>query len=324
MQTRTESAKVDFVNSLIGIDITAQQMIHLCDKLQLGPATTDGTTLTVQVPPTRSDILHAVDIAEDIGIAYGYNNIVKRIPQTCTVGGEQPLNQLSDLLREEIARAGYMEVLTHGLCSYHDNYTAIGKIDNQHNAVSLSNPANVEYQVVRTSLLTGLLKTLQHNKSSSFANGFPIFEISDVVFKDLQHVTCHSIVGAKNSRRLCAVYAGPTSGFEIIHGLVDRILSLCEIAPQPHYVANSTTYEDQFKISKSGWYYDIVEITDSQGETTYFPGRSAKVLLTSPSTKGQQISIGTFGILHPNVLQAFDIHYPASSLELDLDPLITT
>ena len=331
MKTRTESATVDFVNSLIGIDIPAQQMVQLCDKLQLGPATITTNdqnrtpTLTVQVPPTRSDILHAVDIAEDIGIAYGYNNIVKRIPQTCTVGGEQPLNQLSDLLREEIARAGYIEVLTHGLCSYHDNYTAIGKIDTQNKAVSLSNPANVEYQVIRTSLLTGLLKTLQHNKSSSFANGFPIFEISDVVFKDLKHTSCDSIVGAKNVRRVCAVYAGPTSGFEIIHGLVDRILSLCEVAPQPHYVANSTTYEDQFKISKSGWYYDIQEINPHEeqgGDTTYFPGRSAKVLLTSPKQE-QPICIGTFGILHPNVLQAFDIHYPSSSLELDLDPLIT-
>ena len=39
-------------------------------------------------------------------------------------------------------------------------------------AVSLSNPANIEYQVVRTTLLPGLLKTLQHNKSASFSNGF--------------------------------------------------------------------------------------------------------------------------------------------------------
>jgi phenylalanyl-tRNA synthetase beta subunit len=48
------------------------------------------TILEVVVPPTRSDILHPVDIAEDIGIAFGYNNIIKKVPTTCTVGGEFP------------------------------------------------------------------------------------------------------------------------------------------------------------------------------------------------------------------------------------------
>ena len=106
IEMRKETARVDFVNSMIGIDIAAENMVKLCDKLQLGPARLlgeDNMTLEVTVPPTRSDILHAVDIAEDIGIAYGYNNIVKRVPHTCTVGREQPLNQISDLLREEVS-----------------------------------------------------------------------------------------------------------------------------------------------------------------------------------------------------------------------------
>ena len=169
---------------------------------QLGPAELlpDGETLRVTVPCTRSDILHAVDIAEDIGIAYGYNNIVKKVPTTCTVGGEQPLNHFGDLLREEIARAGYIEVLTHGLLSTHDNYTALRK-EEDGLAVSLSNPANIEYEVIRTTLLPGLLKVLEHNKSASFSGGFKIFEISDVVLKDLEHVVTESIVGSKNSRR---------------------------------------------------------------------------------------------------------------------------
>ena len=77
-------------------------MRSLCNKIQLGSATLleNDTVLEVKVTPTRSDILHAVDIAEDIGIAYGYNNNIKKVP------AEFPLNQLGDLLREEIARAG--------------------------------------------------------------------------------------------------------------------------------------------------------------------------------------------------------------------------
>ena len=54
---------------------------------------------------TRSDILHAVDVAEDIGIAYGYNNIPETLPRTTTTGRPTRLNGFSDLLRDEVARA---------------------------------------------------------------------------------------------------------------------------------------------------------------------------------------------------------------------------
>lgn len=327
MYTRKERADVDFVNSIIGINITAERMVDLCNKIQLGPATLvtnqDGKAqLEVTVPPTRSDILHPVDIAEDIGIAYGYNNIAKRVPNTSTVGSEQPLNALGDLLREEIASAGYTEVLSHGLCSIRDNFTALRRTISA--AVSLSNPANVEYQVVRTTLLPGLLKTLQHNKSASFASGFKLFEISDVVLPDNEHVVTDTIVGAKNIRKLCAVYAGPTSGFEIIHGLVDRIMTLTEVAPEEEYIKNSSKgNEEKYRVAREGWYYTIRELKEDHGHPsarTYFPGRAAEVLLTTPGSK--RVSIGTFGILHPEVLGNFDIQYPSSCLELDLESLL--
>ena len=149
LSLRREQAKIDFCNSLIGVNLSPAEMQILCNKVQLGPARLleNDTILEVTVPPTRSDILHAVDIAEDIAISYGYNNIVKRVPKTNTVGGAEPLNQVGDLLREEIGRAGYTEVLTHGLCSIHDNFTALQCPVREDYAVSLSNPANIEYQV---------------------------------------------------------------------------------------------------------------------------------------------------------------------------------
>lgn len=325
---RREQAKVDFCNSMIGINITPEEMVTLCNKVQLGPATLleNDTVLEVTVPPTRSDILHAVDIAEDVGIAYGYNNIVKKVPTTNTVGGEFPLNHLGDLLREEIGRAGYTEVLTHGLCSIHDNFTALQCPIREEIAVSLSNPANIEYQVVRTTLLPGLLKTLQHNKSASFTGGFKVFEISDVVVVDKEWVVTETIVGAKNVRKLAAVYAGPTSGFEIIHGLVDRIMTLTEVAPEDEYVATSVkkaqTEEERYRVSKAGWYYTVAALpSDAHEFNMYFPGRAAQVILTKPGSN-EKVRLGTFGILHPSVLKNFDISYPSSVMELDLELLL--
>lgn len=320
--TRKEKASVEFCNSVIGISISPEEMRNLCNKVQLGPAELleDNKVLQVTVPPTRSDILHPVDIAEDIGIAYGYNNIVKKVPKTCTVGSENLLNQLGDLLREEIAQAGYTEVLTHGLCSIRDNFTALRRPVTA--AVSLSNPANVEYEVVRTTLLPGLLKTLQHNKSASFTSGFKLFEISDVVLPDNKHEVTDTVVGAKNARRLCAVYSGPTSGFEIIHGLVDRTMTLAEVAPEVEYVGKSANpNEEKVRVTREGFSYTIEVLDASDPDAgTYFTGRAASIILTTP-TRGKA-RIGTFGILHPEVLANFDIKYPSSCLELDLETLM--
>ncbi len=332
LSVRREQAKIDFCNSLIGINLSASEIQTLCNKVQLGPANLleNDTVLEVTVPPTRSDILHAVDIAEDVAIAFGYNNIVKRVPKTNTVGGAEPLNLVGDLLREEIGRAGYTEVLTHGLCSIHDNFTALQCPIREDLAVSLSNPANIEYQVIRTTLLPGILKTFQHNKSASFANGFKLFEISDAVVIDLENVITDTVVGARNIRKLAAAYAGPTSGFEIIHGLVDRIMTLIEVGPEASYVATSGKKssgagdEEQYRISREGWFYTIAPLDyegDAHEAKMYFPGRAAQVLLTKPGCE-KKIKVGTFGILHPMVLKNFDIQYPTSVVELDLEDLM--
>jgi len=57
-------------------------------------------------------------VIEDLAIAHGYNNIPKVMPATCTVGKELPLNKLSDLVREEVARCGFTEALTFSLVSW--------------------------------------------------------------------------------------------------------------------------------------------------------------------------------------------------------------
>lgn len=53
------------------------------------------------------------------------------LPATLTVGGHQPLNNFGDLLREEISRAGYTEMLTHGLCSRDENFKVRGGVNSK-------------------------------------------------------------------------------------------------------------------------------------------------------------------------------------------------
>lgn len=77
-------------------------------------------------------------------------------------------------------------------------------------------------QVVRTSLLPGLLKTAASNKNLPLP--LKLFEIQEVVMKDLEVET-----GARNERRFAAINYNQTSGFEVIHGLVDYVMKLLEV-----------------------------------------------------------------------------------------------
>jgi len=311
---RTCEASVKEINGTIGIDITAERICTLCDRMQLGPAVyvADRDVVQVQVPPTRSDILHAVDVIEDVAIAYGYNNIKQEIPQTLTVGAPLPINLFTDLLRAEIARAGYVEMLTHGLCSTAENFTHLRRPVGP--AVSLSNPANVEYEVVRTTLLPGALKTLSHNKSISHKDGVKLFEISDVVLPTANDI------GAANARRLVGLYAGTSAGFEVIHGLLDRIMTCVQIQPGDSYAANSLTLEeiaDRKRVARPDVQYHVRPGTDP----CFFPGMNAEVVLTVVAT-GEAKVVGVMGVVHPEVLTHFDVHYPCSVVELDVEAIM--
>lgn len=77
-------------------------------------------------------------------------------------------------------------------------------------------------QIARTTLIPGLLKTLAANKKMPLPH--KLFEVSDIILKD-DNVE----VGARNNRYLCAVYCNTFDGFEIIHGLLDRMLQILEI-----------------------------------------------------------------------------------------------
>ena len=92
------------------------QMAELLKRMGLSARLINGDKdVVVKVPPTRSDILHACDIMEDVAIAYGYNNLTLTVPRTPTVARQQPLNKFTDLLRSEVAFAGYSEAFTFSL-----------------------------------------------------------------------------------------------------------------------------------------------------------------------------------------------------------------
>ncbi|KAJ0977378.1 hypothetical protein J5N97_012852 [Dioscorea zingiberensis] len=283
--------KVDLsdIGGSIGVSLPEDEVILLLKKMQLqteeSSSQSGDSSIIVSIPPTRSDILHPRDVMEDVAIAYGYNNIPKSKPKCLTMGGRQPLNRFSDKIRAEVSRAGYLEVLTWILCSHEDNFSMLKRKD-VGNAVIIANPRSAEFQVVRTSLMSGLLKTLRHNKDHP--KPIKIFEVGDVVIIDETND-----VGAANNRRLAALYCNVYSGFEEIMGLVERIM---KIVVKPHEKSIQHHYEPS----------DLAE---------FFPNRQCSI-----SFKGRRI--GNFGIVHPEVLAEFKIQDPCSFFEIDIQSLL--
>ena len=289
--TRFVDVDPDYVRKRIGVtqaDIDTKAMAALLCRMQL-PTKIDGDVLRVEVPPTRSDILHPCDVAEDVAIAYGYNNINKEKagPNVVTVGAQQPLNNFSDLVRQEMASQGFSEVLTWILCSHDDNFANVSREDDGNAAAIVANPSSLDVQVARSSLLQGVLKAMGANKDAPVPA--KLFEVGDVVLLDES-----KDVGARNSRRLLVLYSNTTSGFEVAHGALDRVMQITGAA----------------KDGDAGYTLDT-----SLNEATYFPGRQAGIV-----RDGKRI--GVMGVVHPTVLGKFDIVNPCSVLELDLEPFV--
>jgi phenylalanyl-tRNA synthetase beta chain len=118
LENRELEVTAEYIQNRIGISLSLDHMVTLLERMGLtAVALSDDKKLQVTVPPTRSDILHACDVMEDVAIGYGFNNIRPTLPHTNTIGQAFALNRLSDMLRHEMAQAGYSEVLTLSLVS---------------------------------------------------------------------------------------------------------------------------------------------------------------------------------------------------------------
>ena len=278
---------VKYLQTITGIyDIIPEKIIQLLEKMELKAKIINPQEIEVSAPITRSDILHPCDIAEDLAISYGYNNIKKQLTQTKTHGMQQPYNKLTDLFRDEMAMGGYTEFLTMALLSKEDMFTNLLSEEKDDKTVEISYSKTKEFQYMRSSLIPGILKSIEGNKANALP--FKIFEISDVV-----EINEESEVGAVNRRKLCFAYTNTSSAMEIIQGMVDLLLKKIGLC------FNSDNVEQKYTIKKSE-------------NKIFFEDRQAEIFILD------NIKIGIYGIIHPKVLKNFGIKNPVTLCDIDL------
>jgi phenylalanyl-tRNA synthetase beta chain len=218
-------------------------------------------------------------------------------------------------------------------CSHEENFEWLNRTDDGSTAVKIANPKTLEFQVVRTSLIPGLLKTVRENRSHALP--IKIFDTSDVVLKD---TTLER--QARNVRHAAAVWCNKTAGFEVVHGLFDRIMKMLEV---PRIASTDHKAETGYYIKEADGNSQtrrtlVPFLTyDYFVDPTFFPGRAATIYYRAPPTNHTVLTtiktgikaalhahgdtvIGKLGVLHPTVLEKFEISYPCSALEFDLEP----
>lgn len=161
---RTFKTNINYLNKLASTRLNINEISKYLERMSLKCGTSSENELIVHAPITRSDILHACDIAEDLAISFGYNNISKQPAKTLCHGSQQSINKLTDLIRLEFAQAEYIECLTMALISKKDNFFNMNKEESE--CVHITESKVAEFEIFRTSLLPCMLKTIEANKAA--------------------------------------------------------------------------------------------------------------------------------------------------------------
>ncbi|NWF95160.1 MAG: phenylalanine--tRNA ligase subunit beta [Candidatus Thorarchaeota archaeon] len=184
LKPKKTTIHVKDVITLTGLDMDAAGLIRCLHRMGYGAASSKSDAVTVQIPAYRTDILHKVDIIEDVAIGYGFDNIEPTFPTTMTTGKLRPVTRLKNKFRDLLIGVGYQEVLSYVMTSPE---TLGEKMLRDRPIVTTSNPKSRDYSVLRDSLLPVLLDFAAQNQHADFPQR--IFEVGDVVVPDAEAET---------------------------------------------------------------------------------------------------------------------------------------
>lgn len=172
---RSMNIRIREVCSLLGLKLDGQKISELLQRM--GHASTvHGTDVHVEYPAYRPDIMHAVDLIEDAAISYGFENFGNSRPREQTVGSITELSEASGTLAELMVGYGYSQVVTFMISGRDFEF---GRMKTEpHSAIDIVNPTLEGRDMLRTSLLPGMLLVLEANKHNELPQR--IFEIGDV------------------------------------------------------------------------------------------------------------------------------------------------
>jgi phenylalanyl-tRNA synthetase beta chain len=289
--------KVQAANRTLGTRLDAEQMAGLLRSVEFQVDGAGDDELRVTVPSFRVDVSRPEDLMEEVARLWGYDNIpvsFAAIPIGSRIAEKSWLQR--QRICEKLAGLGFNEAINYSFI-HKDSCDRIdlGPDDIRRRMVDILNPLSEEQAVLRTSLIPGLLETMQRNLAHQVRT-MKLFEIGKVFFSrgaNRQPEEIDMLVGLWTGDRYASGWFGKSTpcDFYDLKGAVESLLMGLHV-PE----ASFTKLADE-------------ECTFTQ------PGASARILLT-----GRQA--GIIGQIRPKVLDTYNLKQSAFVFEIDFGQLV--
>ena len=267
-------------NKLLGLNLNEKQLKSFIERM--GYSYAGGK---VKIPAWRTDVLHEVDLIEDIAIAHGYENFVPEIPEISTIGQEDKKQIIKRKISEILSNLQMLETLNYHLTNKDFQFVKMGTQEKDFVAIEES---KTEYNILRKDLSHYLLKILSENSDSEYPQ--KIFEIGRVF---------------EQRKEIGKISMFPDGKKEIIEG--DNLAAA--ISP-----GNFTDVKQI--IEYLARMLDLkIEIKETESYPQYFiEGRAAKIVFDGKE-------IGFIGEIHPKILRNWKIKMPVALFEINLETI---
>ena len=293
---RMEKVKINAreVEQLTGLPLNMQEVKALLQKA--GYDVENGYAV---VPHYRADIMHPVDVIEDVAIAYGFDKIPEEPLRSYTTGSKDKAVAAINSLRKVVSGMGFQEIFSHILTAKKSLISGIGVEEKDAAAaakkiVELDNFMSETYSAVRDSLLPGLLDVLAKNKHADYPQ--KIFEEGIIAAREGGKVL--------ESRSIALMSAHSKADFTEQKQHLSAILSSLGV---------------QFTIKPAE---HPAFIKGRVGEIIVNKTQIGKSRFSPLAGKATWEAVGIIGEISPAVLSSCGIEMPATGIELDLNALL--
>ncbi len=212
LETRIMNLEVGYVNKVLGLRLTVNRIAELLGKAGFGVKRLGKAKVNVQVPCYRIDVMHPIDLVEDIAIAYGYNNIKPLWRKLPTTGCAKPEEGLFNVTRELMVGLGFQEVLTYTLTNPENLFKKMNR--RKERIVEIANPKVQTLTCLRNWLLPSLMEFLSNNLHVEYPQ--KIFELGTITLFDQKKET-----RTRDEERLAAVIVNANASFSEIKSVLD-------------------------------------------------------------------------------------------------------
>ena len=174
-------------------------------------------TVTVRLPPYRNDLMHAVDVVEDVAISRGYGQFTPVMPSQFTVGGLSRVEQVSDRIRDLMIGLGFQEIISNILGSRQDLCERMRLGESAWSRlVEVDNAMSQSFSCLRQWITPSLLRV----ESASTRVFYPhrVFEVGEIAVPDPADAQ-----GARTVMALGGLIAHAGANFSEVHSCLDLL-----------------------------------------------------------------------------------------------------